>query len=102
MASTHIEVTLIATGRTDEEICREISADRLIYQDIDDLKAAVHKSNPKIAKFDCSCFDGEYITGDITAEYLDRVEAARAGGKANETLDEDQLELDLVMSASSM
>jgi len=93
---------LIATGRTDEEICREISADRLIYQDLDDLKEAVHKCNPKIAKFDCSCFDGEYITGDITADYLDLVEAARSGGKANQTLEEDQLELDLVMSASSM
>lgn len=93
---------LIATGRTDEEICCEISADRIIYQDIDDLKAAVQKCNPKIERFDCSCFDGEYITGDITAEYLDRVEAARAGGRANKVLEEDQLELDLVMSASSM
>jgi amidophosphoribosyltransferase len=93
---------LIATGRTDEEICREISADRIIYQDLEDLKASVQKCNPKIVKFDCSCFDGEYITGDITAEYLDRVEAARAGGKANKTVEEDQLELDLVMSASSM
>jgi amidophosphoribosyltransferase len=62
----------------------------------------VQKCNPKIARFDCSCFDGEYITGDITDGYLDRVEASRAGGKANKTLDEDQLELDLVMSASSM
>ena len=93
---------LIATGRTDDEICREISADRIIYQDLDDLKAAVQKCNPEIKKFDCSCFDGEYITGDITAEYLDRVEAARAGGKANQSADDDQLELDLVMSASSM
>ena len=66
------------------------------------MKEAVHKCNPKIAKFDCSCFDGEYITGDITADYLDLVEAARSGGKANQTLEEDQLELDLVMSASSM
>ncbi len=93
---------LIATGRTDEEICREISADRIIYQDLDDLKAAVHKCNPNIARFDCSCFDGEYITGDITAEYLDRVEAARAGGKANKPVDDDQMELDLAMSVSSM
>ena len=62
----------------------------------------VQKCNPNITKFDCSCFDGEYITGDITADYLDRVEAARAGGKANRQLEEDQLELDLVMSASSM
>jgi len=93
---------LIATGRTDEEICREISADRIIYQDLEDLKAAVHKSNPTITRFDCSCFDGEYITGDITAEYLDRIEASRGAGKANIEPDEDQMELDLAMSATSM
>jgi amidophosphoribosyltransferase len=93
---------LIATGRTNEEICREISADRIIYQDLADLKAAVNKSNPAITRFDCSCFDGEYITGDITAEYLDRIEASRGGGKANIELDEEQMELDLAMSATSM
>jgi amidophosphoribosyltransferase len=62
----------------------------------------VQKCNPEIAKFDCSCFNGEYITGDITAEYLDRVEAARTGGKANKAVDDDQMELDLAMSVSSM
>jgi amidophosphoribosyltransferase len=93
---------LIATGRTDEEICREISADRIIYQDLEDLKAAVHKSNPAITRFDCSCFDGVYITGDITAEYLNRIESARGGGKANKADDEDQMELDLAMSVTSM
>jgi amidophosphoribosyltransferase len=93
---------LIATGRTNEEICREISADRIIYQDLADLKAAVNKSNPAITRFDCSCFDGEYITGDITAEYLDRIEASRGGGKANIEPDEEQMELDLAMSATSM
>ncbi len=93
---------LIATGRTDEEICAEISADRIIYQDLADLKAAVNKSNPAITRFDCSCFDGEYITGDITAEYLNRIEAARGAGKANKVEEEDQMELDLAMSATSM
>jgi amidophosphoribosyltransferase len=93
---------LIATGRSDAEICREIGADRLIYQALDDLKAAVQKCNPAITCFDSSCFDGIYITGDITPEYLNRVEGARAGGKANKTPDDDQLELDLAMSATSM
>ncbi len=93
---------LIATGRSDEEICREISADRLFYQDIEDLKSAVFKANPALSGFDCSCFDGQYITGDITPEYLDAIEAARGAGKANKTPDDDQLELDLAMSASSM
>ena len=93
---------LIATGRTDEEICREIGADRIIYQDLADLKAAVNKSNPAITRFDCSCFDGEYITGDITAEYLNRVENSRGAGKVDAEPDEDQMELDLAMSATSM
>jgi len=93
---------LIATGRSDAEICREIGADRLIYQDLEDLKAAVRKANPAIAEFDASCFDGRYITGDITPHYLDVIEARRGDGKADKPMDEDQMELDLVMSLSSM
>jgi amidophosphoribosyltransferase len=86
---------LIATGRNDEEICREIGADRIIYQDLDDLKAAVHKANPKISSFDASCFDGNYITGDISADYLNRVEARRGHGNANQSDDVNQMALDL-------
>jgi len=93
---------LIATGRSDEEICREIGADNLIYQDLEDLKAAVRKVNPGIKSFDASCFDGNYITGDITPHYLDVIEALRGGGKANKQIDEDQMELDLTISATSM
>ncbi|MFZ2300982.1 MAG: amidophosphoribosyltransferase [Gallionella sp.] len=93
---------LIATGRSDEQICREIGADRLIYQDLDDLKAAVRKINPGITGFDASCFDGNYITGDITPHYLDVIEALRGGGKSSKLVDEDQLELDLAINAASM
>jgi amidophosphoribosyltransferase len=89
---------LIATGRSDEEICREIGADKLVYQDLDDLKAAVRKTNPDIQYFDASCFDGDYITGDITSEYLDEIEAARENGKVNTDDDVNQLDLDLVAS----
>jgi len=89
---------LIATDRSDEEICREIGADKLIYQDLDDLKAAVRKMNPDIQYFDASCFDGDYITGDITSEYLDEIEAARENGKVNVDDDVNQLDLDLVAS----
>ena len=93
---------LIATGRNDEEICREIGADALIYQDLEDLKASVRKANPSIVDFEASCFDGRYITGDITPEYLDKIERGRAAGKANKATDDDQMELELAMNASSM
>ncbi|MEO6421364.1 MAG: amidophosphoribosyltransferase [Candidatus Nitrotoga sp.] len=88
---------LIATGRSDEEICREIGADRLVYQNLDDLKAAVHKMNPELKYFDASCFDGDYITGDVTSEYLDAIETAREkNSKLSTDDDASQLDLDLV------
>jgi amidophosphoribosyltransferase len=68
---------LLATGRTDEEICQEIGADALIYQDLKDLVGDVKLSNKAIEDFDCSCFDGKYVTGDVDAAYLNRIEAAR-------------------------
>jgi amidophosphoribosyltransferase len=89
---------LIATGRTDSEICCEIGADGLIYQDLDSLKAAVSKANPSVRHFDASCFDGDYITGDITPEYLDEIEAARENGNANKVDDIAQMDLNLAIS----
>lgn len=90
---------LIATGRSDEEICREIGADRLVYQDLDDLKAAVRKTNPELKYFDASCFDGDYITGDVTSEYLDTIESAREkNSKVSTDDDASQLDLDLVIN----
>ena len=68
---------LVANGRTVDEVCLEIGADRLIYQDITDLKDAVREGNPNIAEFDTSCFDGKYITGDVSSDYLDHVENER-------------------------
>ncbi|OGS90925.1 MAG: amidophosphoribosyltransferase [Gallionellales bacterium GWA2_60_18] len=93
---------LIATGRTDAEICCEIGADGLIYQDLEDLKAAVRKANPAIVDFDASCFDGKYITGDITEDYLYAVEAMRGAGQPASPADDDQMELNLAMSVTSM
>lgn len=68
---------LIAHGRTAEEVCMEIGADWLIYQDLEDLIAASHEGNESIHQFDCSVFTGEYVTGDVDQEYLDRLDAAR-------------------------
>lgn len=68
---------LIAFGRSDEEVCREITADALVYQDLDALKRSISDVNPALKNFEASCFDGVYVTGDITRDYLDRIENAR-------------------------
>jgi amidophosphoribosyltransferase len=68
---------LIAHNRTEDEVCTAIGADRLFYQDLDDLIEAVRKRNPDIKHFDTSCFSKEYITGDIDDAYLDRIENLR-------------------------
>ena len=73
---------LIAHGRTEEEVCREITADALVYQDIEALKRSIMDVNPTLKKFEASCFDGDYITGDISRDYLDRIEFARENPKA--------------------
>jgi len=88
---------LIAAYRNDEEICREIGADALVYQDLAALKQAVRDLNPALTQFDTSCFDGKYITGDISADYLASVEDAR-GKSSHEDLDAGQLDLNLVSS----
>ena len=53
----------IAHNKNTEEVAKSISADRLIYQDLDDLIWSVSQGNPEIKNFDCSCFDGKYVTG---------------------------------------
>jgi amidophosphoribosyltransferase len=70
---------LLANGRTDAEIAQEIGADAVIYQDLPDLIAAVKSVNPDIVEFDASCFDGCYVTGDVTEAYLARLEGQRNG-----------------------
>ena len=64
---------LIAHNRSEAEIARIIGADWLIYQDLDDLIDAVRKGNRAITEFDCSCFNGKYVTKTIDKDYLDRV-----------------------------
>ncbi|MBN9358454.1 MULTISPECIES: amidophosphoribosyltransferase [Herbaspirillum] len=87
---------LIAFGRSDEEVCREITADALVYQDVEALKRAISDANPALKQFEASCFDGHYITGDITQEYLDRIEYARKNPKpALEDVVRSQLNLNL-------
>ena len=68
---------LIANGRTVEEIQEIIGADRLIYQDLNGLIRSVRHGNSGITEFDTSCFSGEYVTGDVTDEYLHELEGRR-------------------------
>ena len=68
---------LIAAGKTDEEVESQIGADWLIYQDLEDLIAAAAEGNPKIQRFECSVFNGEYITSDVDEMYLKRLELVR-------------------------
>jgi amidophosphoribosyltransferase len=68
---------LIANGRSVEEIREIIGADRLIYQDLHGLIRSVRHDDSDITEFDTSCFSGEYVTGDITPEYLTELEQVR-------------------------
>ncbi|CBJ82083.1 amidophosphoribosyltransferase (PRPP amidotransferase) [Xenorhabdus bovienii str. Jollieti] len=68
---------LIAHGREVDEIRQLIGADALIYQDLRDLINAVREENPDIEKFECSVFDGIYVTKDIDQIYLDYLENLR-------------------------
>lgn len=69
---------LCGDGRDAKAVAESLGADAVVYQTIDGLKNALHDLNPSIPRFDCSCFDGDYVTGDITEEYLARLDAARA------------------------
>jgi amidophosphoribosyltransferase len=69
---------LVAAGRTEQEVARIIGADWLIYQDLDDLVRAVRHHDAQVTEFDTSCFSGEYVTGDITPEYLARLQSERS------------------------
>ncbi|WP_110665836.1 amidophosphoribosyltransferase [Salinicola halophilus] len=76
---------LVAHGRSDAEVGELIGADRLIYQDLEDLKAACREVNPALDDFDCSVFDGQYVTGDVDEAYLAALEAARNDAAKSES-----------------
>jgi amidophosphoribosyltransferase len=69
---------LVAAGRTDEEVARLVGADWLVYQDLDDLIRAVRHHDANVTEFDTSCFSGQYVTGDVTPEYLAKLQAERS------------------------
>ena len=69
---------LVAAGRSVDDVMRLIGADWLVYQDLDDLIAACKHEDSQIEEFDTSCFSGQYVTGDITPQYLDRLQRERS------------------------
>ncbi|MFN7276526.1 MAG: hypothetical protein ACK5VP_01890 [Betaproteobacteria bacterium] len=94
---------LIANGRGDGAIAREIGADCLIYQDLDGLVSAVRSVNPRVTNFETSCFSGLYVTGDVTADYLAGIEAQRnddALARRASTSATTQLDLNLMETAA--
>jgi amidophosphoribosyltransferase len=89
---------LIAHNKSEEEIANLIGADWLIYQDLDKLVETTQSGN-SITRFDLSCFNGEYVTGDVNQEYLDHIENIRKDSvKAKRDADDENL-IDISNSA---
>jgi amidophosphoribosyltransferase len=83
-----VAAELVASGRSEEEVGGFIGADWLIYQDLDDLVAACRHDDARISEFDTSCFSGHYVTGDVTEQFLARIEHDRSDGvRAQRLLD---------------
>ncbi len=86
---------LIAHGRTTEEIRAFIGADALIYQDVDAMKRVVGALNPRIQGFEASCFDGQYITGDVSAADFEAMHAQRMQARSEDEDDDPRSRLAL-------
>ena len=92
---------LIAADRDAKQIAAAIGADEVFYQDLSDLIEDVRACNPHIRQFDASCFDGNYITGGVSTEYLAGIEARRnersedesAGHADSHAMQSNQLDL---------
>ena len=86
---------LIAAHRSEDEVGGEIGADALIYQDLEELKDAVRRANPRLTSFETSCFDGVYVTGDVTTDYLRAIEIQRDATRDSGEDESAQLDLNL-------
>ncbi|MFT6914433.1 MAG: amidophosphoribosyltransferase [Motiliproteus sp.] len=83
---------LIAHGRTDAEVGQLIGADWIVYQDLEDLIASAQWGSSPVKNFDCSVFNGVYVTGDIDQAYLDNLDSVRnnAAQSGNESTDSNE------------
>ena len=93
---------LIAYKKNDNEISNEIGADGLVYQSLEDLKSNIIHENSDLKNFDCSCFDGKYITGDIDEIYLTKIESRRTENSIKERSSNSSEQLDLNLINSSV
>ncbi len=73
---------LVAHNRSIEEIEKHLGCDWLIYQDLEDLEAAVREGNQALTQFDSSCFNGQYVTG-IEPGYFERIQQLRSDDAKN-------------------
>jgi amidophosphoribosyltransferase len=90
---------LIAHNKTEDAVAGAIGADRLIYQDLEDLIEAARKGNPGIRDFDTSVFSGQYVTADVTAKYLQQLELLRSDSAKEKRESEANAIIDLHNSA---
>jgi len=87
---------LVAHGRSEAEINQAIGADGLIFQDLDDLMQAVQKKGKSyVDRFDTSVFDGDYVTGDVSRDYLEQLEQQRSDDAKSERESESESVIDL-------
>jgi amidophosphoribosyltransferase len=92
---------LIAHNRSVEEIRQYIGADALIYQDVEAMKRVVRQLNPALAGFEASCFDGHYITGDVSAADFEAIEHQRTSARSEDEEGGDRTRLTLQSRAES-
>jgi amidophosphoribosyltransferase len=85
----------IANGKSIDEISATIGSDRLFYQLLEDLEEVTGHKETKIDGFDSSCFNAEYVTGDIDQAYLDKLRAERNDASKQEKLEEDEQGIDM-------
>ena len=86
---------LVAHNRTEQGVADAIGADRMFYQTLDGLVESVQKGNPRIRGFDTSVFTGDYVSGDVSTDYLERIANLRndAAKQAHLTNTPEVLEL---------
>ncbi len=80
------QAELIATGRDTDQIAREIGANGLVFQRLEDLQQSIRDLNPAMEQFESSCFNGCYVTGDVDDDYLAYLNRTRGSGANSSTV----------------